>query len=217
MNHKFRCFTVLFLIVLAIPIYAQDDNATYRVFELLDVTLKGNEVLYAKQNPIGEILYELAVTGRKGVKINAYTDTTFTTTYTDEELKIYTYRYDTIEYSPYPDDPDYFVDTVVREDFDPMGIYEFVIMEDSFALVEDYQVYKSYSLVGIAPIIYDLVQNERVNFRPMFWLKYDEIKPYLAKEIFMSYENRDGRLKYDYYFDQRMFKAVPVPGTIRLK
>ncbi len=198
------------LLVCAIQITkAQDNTAKHRVFEMIDITEEGNESLVADFNPINKIIYQAAIFGRKGVTIDAYKDTTFTEKYTKEELKKMGAAEVVAQYAPYPDDPEYLVDTILYEKFDPMALYDFVLMQDSITTGTKDAPVGEYKIIAIAPVTYDIVMAEvRSNYRAMFWVKYEDLLPVLAKEVFYAYSNRDGRLKFDYLFDQRMFKTT---------
>ncbi|MEA3496839.1 MAG: hypothetical protein U9R42_12505 [Bacteroidota bacterium] len=193
-----------------------DLNTNYQVrgkiYEIIDIDDMQNYALRAKINPINRIIYEAATIGRKGITIKVYKDTTLTTVYKKDEVLKIGASSDTFQYQPDINYPDFYVDTVVYSKFNPESIIRFAIIEDSLS---DNEGNIRYEIKAIAPLIEEYAANTLLYEKPMFWLNFEELKQVLSLEPFVSKDNMDGRLKYDFYFDKRKFVTQALGNKFR--
>ena len=90
--------------------------------------------------------------------------------------------------------------------------YRKAIIEDSLA---DNEGNIRYEIKAIAPLIEEYAANTLLYEKPMFWLNFEELKQVLSLEPFVSKDNMDGRLKYDFYFDKRKFVSQTLGNKFR--
>lgn len=207
---------ILLLAITASQVNAQENEKLYRLYERIDFSVDGNEPYGAEFNPLGKIIYQAAVYGRKGIKITAYKDTTFTTSYTKEELIEVGKTSELVQYAPLEDDPNYIVDTLIEENFNPLSINDLVIMEDSFTTGTKDEPIGNYRIIAIAPVFYDIpVANVHGNYRAMFWVKYEDLLQIISKEIYYAPENRAGRFHFNDLLDNHKFVPSPLHQSFK--
>jgi gliding motility associated protien GldN len=98
-------------------------------------------------------------------------------------------------------------DTLIQQDAKPEDVKQIVVYEEWYF---DKKLSKlDVRIIAIQPVYmaYD-AQAGRVLRKPLFWIKYDEVREALAKkEVFMS-NNDAQRISFDDLFMQRRFGSV---------
>jgi len=84
-----------------------------------------------------------------------------------------------------------------------------------FRIIEEWVFDKLHSkliprIVAIAPLYRPVVGGIELPEQPLFWIKYDEIRPIFANSEVFSRSNDAARLSYDHFFQARMFDSYVV-------
>jgi gliding motility associated protien GldN len=180
-----------------------------RVYRMIDLREKINQPLYypieatldGRKSFIHILLDEI-----KAGRLTAYDplNTTVSTTYNDIEIKMGgTTKTESITINAAGATRD----TVIKQDAKPEEIKQLLIYEEWYF---DKKLSKlDVRIIGIEP--YYMAFDEqlgRVLKKPLFWIKYDEVRDALAKqEVFMN-NNDAQRISFDDLFMQRRFGGV---------
>jgi gliding motility associated protien GldN len=180
-----------------------------RVYRMIDLREKINQPLYypieatldGRKSFIHILLDEI-----KAGKLTAYDplNTSVSTTYNDIEIKMGgTTKTESITINAAGATRD----TVIKQDAKPEEVKQLLIYEEWYF---DKKLSKlDVRIIGIEP--YYMAFDEqlgRIMKKPLFWIKYDEVRDALAKqEVFMN-NNDAQRISFDDLFMQRRFGGV---------
>jgi gliding motility associated protien GldN len=177
-----------------------------RYYRLIDLREKINQPLYypteptldGRKNFIGILLDEI-----KAGKLTAYDplDTNVSTTYTDIETKMgSTTKTESITINAAGATRD----TVIKQDAKPEEVKLLMLYEEWYF---DKKLSKlDVRIIAIEPyyMAFD-AQAGRVLKKPLFWIKYDDVRDALAKQEVYTNNNDAQRISFDDLFMQRRF------------
>jgi gliding motility associated protien GldN len=180
-----------------------------KIYRLIDLREKMNQPLYypteptldGRKNFIGILLEEI-----KAGRLNAYDplNTNVNTTYSDIEGKMGAVtRTESITINA----DGATRDTVIKLDAKPDEVKQLVIYEEWYF---DKKLSKlDVRIIGIQPVYmaYD-AQAGRILKKPLFWIRYDEVRDALAKQEVYTSTNDAQRISFDDLFMQRRFSST---------
>ncbi|MCE5346851.1 MAG: gliding motility protein GldN [Bacteroidales bacterium] len=178
-------------------------------YRLIDLREKINQPLYypttatldGRKNFINVLLDEI-----KANRLTAYDplEPTTNTTYSDIESKMgATSKVETITLNAAGATKD----TTIKQDAKPEEVKQLLIYEEWYF---DKKLSKlDVRIIGIQPI-YMAYDNQagRVLKKPLFWIKYDEVRNALAKQEAFTNNNDAQRISFDDLFMQRRFGSI---------
>lgn len=178
-------------------------------YRLIDLREKINQSLYypttatldGRKNFINVLLDEI-----KANRLTAYDplEPTTNTTYSDIESKMgATSKVETITINAAGATKD----TTIKQDAKPEEVKQLLIYEEWYF---DKKLSKlDVRIIGIQPI-YMAYDNQagRVLKKPLFWIKYDEVRNALAKQEAFNNNNDAQRISFDDLFMQRRFGSI---------
>ena len=151
-----------------------------RLLEIVDE--KSNPTLGFEKNPFYSIIYEAVTTGRKGVKVDAYKDTSLKKGISAEEILKIGASEETFPVYPDPENnPEESYDTTVVTLFNPVKISTYLVITDPIETENG----PGYQVRAIAPVIENWVANVKTSEQVIFWVKFEDIAEVLGKEIFL--------------------------------
>jgi gliding motility associated protien GldN len=182
-----------------------------RYYRLIDLRQKMNQPLYyptlptldGRKNLIAILLDEI-----KAGRLTAYDplNTNVNTTYSDIEGKMGAVsRTESITINAEGATRD----TVIKQDAKPEEVKQVVIYEEWYF---DKKLSKlDVRIIGLMP--YYMGYDEQAGYvlkKPLFWIKFDEVRDALAKQEVFMFNNDAQRISYDDLFMQRRFESVIV-------
>lgn len=188
--------------------YTGEVNAKYmkRIHRVIDTREKKNKIMTWPRSPFHRLVYDNVMNGQ----LTPYKDYTLDSIYTPEEVsKLGTVSEPTTIQDPmYPDDPYALIDTTITIPFEPDYIIKYRIMED-WIFDAKYSDLRA-RIICLAPMYKPVYGGIELSEQPMYWIKYEELRPLMVNnEIFNPY-NDASRLSYDDFFEMRMFSSYIV-------
>ncbi|MEX0968724.1 MAG: gliding motility protein GldN [Bacteroidia bacterium] len=191
----------------AIPFrYVREADAVWskRIERIIDTREKKNLPLKWPKNPLNKIVYSAATDG----SLTAYRNDSLSSIFTPEEVLERGGSESVVQIYPDPDDPYYYIDSIVYNPYQPEKIIKFRMMED---WIFDKQSGLFFSrIIGIAPIFKPEIEGAELPEQPLFWLKWDELRDYLVNYEIFNRHNDAARLTYYDFFEMRLFSSYIV-------
>lgn len=106
---------------------------------------------------------------------------------------------------PGSDDPTDVCDTFICEDLDYDKLLKWKIIEQWYFDNEQSRMIPR--IVGLALMYRPIVAGFELPETPMFWVKYDEVRPTLAKNKILNPKNVQASMSYDHFFSGRYFSS----------
>ena len=177
-----------------------------KVQRIIDSHEKKNIGINWPLNSFMAIIYKLAEAGDSDQygKLKVYTSDSLNTAFTIRQIaKIGSYTssaevvIDTL-------DPGITKTVEITNPFDLTTVQRYLIAEDWIFDKQTGQFFPR--IVAIAPLYKPNFGGIEANVEyPMFWIKYDELRPFLVKEQMFNAQNDAARFTYYDFFEQRMF------------
>jgi gliding motility associated protien GldN len=189
------------------PLREADAIYAKRVERVIDTREKKNLVMQWPKNPLNKILYTLVTTGEdtKSGKLNAYRTDSLDKAMTVAEVKKLGGFCETISVQIDPNDPYNTKDSTVCTPFDYTQIKRFQLTEEW--LFDKQRGMFFPRIIAIAPLFKPNVSGVELPEQPMFYVKYDELRPYLVNEEVFNRQNDAMRLTYYDFFEDRLFSS----------
>lgn len=188
------------------PHLREADVAWMRRYErIIDSRQKINIVMQHPKLNFTDLLLKIALTEGNSV----YTDRSFNETM-DKKMLMQKMLFRMVIQVPDPNDPSIAVDSVVWVPVEKRKIVKYRIMEEwVFDKVHSRMIPR---IIAIAPMYNPVVANGSVELpeQPLFWLRYDEIRPYLVNAEVFHPGNDAARVSYDHFFQARHFDSYIV-------
>lgn len=192
------------------PLREADVMKSNRVHRVIDSREKMNKVMNWPRNPFSKIVYDAVTTGFGGPPIPIYKNDSLLDPKTAEEVvDMFSYEMSTTIY-PYEDDPDYGVDTIIRENLIPEeSIFKYEIMED-WVFDKQRSMYFP-RIIAIAPMFKMMVEGKELDRDSRLgWIKWEDLKKILINQELFNRHNDAMRLTYWDFFELRMFTSYIV-------
>jgi gliding motility associated protien GldN len=186
--------------------YLREADVMYsrRIERVIDTREKINLPLKWPKNPLYNIIYT-AVTEK--ATLVAYKNDSLSSLYTPEEvLKLGSYDKN-IQVFPDPDDPYYAIDSIIPVHFKPEEIKKYKLIEEWIFDRNTSEMYVR--ILAIAPMYRPVAGGTGIDLaeQPMFYIKYNDVRPIFVNEELFNRFNDAGRLTVDDFFEQRLFNS----------
>jgi gliding motility associated protien GldN len=190
-------------------VYLQEVDMKYqkKIHRDIDTRQKMNRILTWPKNPLSQWIHQFAIDG----KVKAYTnDSLFAWMHPEDAKKRGGREYTLQVPNPFgdPDDPFDTIDTLIVEEFEHYKIVKYRLLEDWY-FDHKHSVFKP-RIMAIAPLFMLEFGGVEIGEQPMFWLRYDELRPLLKNLELFNNENDAARLSYDHFFEYRLFDSYIV-------
>lgn len=193
------------------PTYLQEHNVKYskRVVRVIDPRQKVNKGLDWPRNNFSDVLYNAITRG----EVTAYTDEFFSKRCSDSLFDSLHTSCEIVTISD-PNNIYYTYDTLICSPVHPDEFYQkFMVVED---WIFDYERgVMEPRIIAIAPIYRKVIPNTNIDLgeQPLYWIKMDELRPYIAQQEMFTTENKAARLTFDDFFQYRLFDSYVVKET----
>lgn len=191
--------------------FLREADAVYakRIHRVIDTREKKNLPLKWPKNSLNCILYEGVTTNATGSgPLAAYRNDSLFSEFTAEEVMEIGGKEENIPVYPDPDDPYYYYDSIVYTPYECTKIVKFRVMED---WVFDKQAGIFYArIIAIAPLYKPEIEGQELPEQTMFWLKWDELRPFLVNYEVFNRHNDAAKLTFYDFFEQRLFSSYIV-------
>jgi gliding motility associated protien GldN len=185
----------------------RDIKYTKRIHRIIDLRQKVNNVLSWERNPLVRNLHNAVLSG----EVYAYYSDSLSMTvpYTTEEAKdLGSYEIITkiLDWEYHPEEV--YKDTVFIEKIEWFSIKKIRIMEE-WIFDAQHSTFKP-RIIGLALMHQPIIEGVILNEQPLYWLKMDEIRPYLTNMEIFSRHNNSARVNADDFFEMRLFDSYIV-------
>jgi gliding motility associated protien GldN len=180
-----------------------------RVWRIIDIREKMNQVFYYPEKPVGNwrSFMTVLMDAMRDRKLTAYDPFSedFTVPISYQTLMTQLEKADTVQRQR-PDPPYETYDTIIKVKFNPIDVKRFRIKEDWIFDKQRSQTYVR--VIGICPVTdsYDEFGNFRA-VKPLFWINFPEARPILVQTEVFNRFNSASRLSFDDIFWKRMFTS----------
>lgn len=185
--------------------YVREADVKYekKVIRVVDTRQKMNKVITWPKNPLSMHIWEWAIKGQ----IRAYVNDSLTSFYSAEDVfeRPSTTEILEVQNPDNPDDPyDLILDTIITP-FDHEKIVKYYVYEVWYF---DYKhsVFKP-RIMAIAPIFRMKVEGVDLGEFPIYWFRFDDLRPLLAQQEVFNRYNDAARISYDDWFQFRIFDS----------
>ncbi len=178
-----------------------DVHYNRRIERIMDTREKQNLVTRWPQNPLSEIIYQAAMDETYEVYTNEHLDQVrelgeIEDMFTIEEV---------IEIRPDPNDPYYTVDSVIVTELETESIFRYRILEE---WVFDKQSSTFFPrIIAVAPLFRPIAEGTELSERPLFWVRFSDLREVLINERMFNRHNDAMQLTYYDFFEMRMFSS----------
>lgn len=180
-----------------------------RISRLIDSREKKNQIINWPANRLGDIIYKAITKGIDGeAPLTAYRTDSLVTEMTTEEVLKQGSTEQTSRVYPDPDDPDFYYDTVILNEFNPVDIIKFRIAED--VIFDKQRGMFVTRIVAIAPLYRLEVEGQDLGEEPIAWVKYDDLRHVLVNQEMFNRHNDAMRLSFLDFFEARLFASYIV-------
>ena len=184
-----------------------------RIHRVIDTREKQNKPMQWPRNPLSKVIWDAVFEGFENFPpIPAYmSDSLKTQISTAGILEICTLEIPTMVPDPdYPNDPTALIQIMVKETLDPMtDIRKFRVMED-WVFDGKYSDFRP-RIIAIAPMHIPKTESGiPLPEQPLFWLKWEDLRPVLSQQEVFNPKNDVARLSFDHFFEMRMFSSFIV-------
>jgi gliding motility associated protien GldN len=189
------------------PLREADVMKSNRIHRIVDSREKMNVVMNWPRNPFSKIIYESVTTGYGRPPIPIYKNDSLLEPKTPEEV-VDMFSYENVtQYAPYEDDPDYMIDTVIRENLIPDEvIFKYEIMED-WVFDKQRSMYFP-RIIAIAPMFKMVIDGKEMDKEVRLgWVKWEDLKQILITQEIFNRHNDAMRITYWDFFELRMFTS----------
>lgn len=194
--------------------YLQEADVKYhrKIHRIIDTRQKMNKVLEWPKNPLYQYIhgYATGAFGSESVVRAFNNDSLYSWMSTEDAKKRGSKEYTIQVPNPMgdPDDPFDVIDTIIKEEFEAYKIRRYMLLEDWF-FDHKHSVFKP-RILAIAPLFMLEFGGVEIGEEPIFWLRMDELRPYLKNLELFNVKNDAARLSYDHFFQYRMFDSYIV-------
>lgn len=184
------------------PLREADAAFQWTLERIIDTREKQNVALNWPQNSLRELVYKAVLTGQ----VPAYKNNEFTETYADTTIPSLG-RYCHIVYTLCPDavDPEDLCEQTICEEPDLEKMTKWRIVEEWIFDSEQSRMIPR--IVGMALMYKPIAAGVELPETPLFWVKYDDLRPQLAQNKMLNVHNERANVSFDHFFQARLFSS----------
>jgi gliding motility associated protien GldN len=191
------------------PLREADVVYAKRIQRIIDTREKKNMVMNWPGNPFAKVILNLATIGpdKQGFgEVKMYKTDSLTNPMTIGEYEKLTLRCETIEMQDTTTDDIYaFIPVEVCTPVEAYEIKWFLVTEEWIFDKQRGQYFPR--IVSIAPLRNMTIAGVDLGEQPLFYVKYDDLRPYIVKEEAFNRQNSATHQTYYDFFEQRMFSS----------
>ncbi len=185
------------------PLRQADIAFQWTVERIIDTREKQNLALNWPQNPLRNIMYNSVLTGQ----VPAYRNNQFTEAIPDTAIvHIGEYCYN-VEI-PCSDDYESVCDTFICDPLDIEKAVKWKVVEQWYFDSEQSRMIPR--IIGLALMYRPIVGGLELPETPVFWVKYDDLRPALAQNQILNPHNEAASISFDHFFNARLFSSYIV-------
>jgi len=188
------------------PLREADVAYCKRIERVIDTREKKNEVMNWPKNPLYNIIHNLVTNGEADFpgELKVYRNDSLTNPMSIKNIAKIGAITETV--SKIKDTTDIYntVDVLVNTPYDYSEIKRWQIVEDWIFDKQRSEFFPR--IVAIAPLYNPAPNGVPLPEQPMFYISWEQVRPFLAKEEIFNPEN-DVRMSYLDFFDQRLFTS----------
>lgn len=177
------------------------------ISRIIDTREKKNMVMNWPKNTLNEVVFKYLMQGESNSsgRLRAYANDSFTKPLTIAQVKKIGSVCSEI-FIPYsPETPYDGKDSLVCTNFDITQIKRWQV--DEVWLFDKQKGEFFPRIIAIAPLYTPVAGDVTLAEQPMFYIRYDELRPFLAQEEVFNRQNDAQRLSYYDLFEQRLFNS----------
>lgn len=183
-----------------------------RTWRVIDLREKMNLPLYYPSEPSVCLMslfdvFKCAVLEHDVIAFaNPIFDDEFTTPMSKSEVQAMLVQWDSTHQSEDPNNPGTYFQTPVKTEITAANVRQYWIKEDWF--FDKQRSVMEARIIGICPLVEKVAENgDVVGVRPLFWIYFPELRPYLARAASFNSHNDGERMSYDEVFVKRKFSS----------
>jgi gliding motility associated protien GldN len=183
-----------------------------RTWRVLDLREKLNLPMYYPTEPrvclmsLFDVLKCAILEGDLIAFDNPVFDDEFISPLTKDEVKKMLVTWDSTYMIQDINDPDNMIQTPLKMEITSTDVHQYWIKEDWF--FDKQRSVMEVRIIGICPLILKKTESgEVIGSKPLFWIYFPEVRPYLAKAAVFNRWNDTERMSYDELFQKRMFAS----------
>jgi gliding motility associated protien GldN len=182
------------------PLREADAAFQWTLERIIDTREKQNLALNWPQNNLRTLVYQAVLTGQ----VPAYKNNEFKDIYADTTLmRLGEYcHYINI---PCADNPDDVCDSFVCEPVELERMVKWKIVEEWIFDKEQSRMIPR--IVGLALMYRPIAAGIELPETPLFWVKYDDLRPQLAQNRILNAHNERASVSFDHFFQARLFSS----------
>lgn len=191
------------------PLREADVIYARRIHRIMDSREKMNLITKWPKNPLNCIIYKAVTEGIDGVRLTAYVNDSLVSFYTPEEVLQRGATQEVVPVYPYPEeDPEYYYDSIITNEFRCSDIIRYRIMEDWIFDKQSGMFFPR--IIAIAPLYKPTAEGVELGEQALFWVDYKQLRKILVNEQVFNRHNDAMRMTYYDFFEQRMFSSYIV-------
>lgn len=184
------------------PLRQSDIAFQWTVERIIDSREKQNLSLNWPKNSLKNVLFSAILRG----ELTAYENDSFATTISPSVLAEkgeYCHIIEVI--CPEFNDPSILCDSTVCEPLDYDKLVKWKVIEQWYFDKEQGRMIPR--IIGMALLYRPIVAGLELPETPLFWVKYDDARPALAKNKILNPKNEQASMSYDHFFNGRYFSS----------